>query len=124
MEAYAGTAGVLRKYREQGGKARNLEQVAQAARRGESAGLGAMAAMGRALGLGLGSLQNTLDLDAIVFSGGVSASLDLIEPSLRDALKERAFAPPLAQVKLCVSALGQDSGIVGATLIGPVRYNE
>jgi glucokinase len=124
MEAYAGTAGVLRVNRELGGKARNLEQVALAARRGEKAGLGAMASMGKALGLGLGSLQNTLDLDAVVFSGGASASLDLIEPALRAALRERAFAAPLAQVRLCVSALGQDAGIVGATLIGPVRYNE
>ena len=124
MEAYAGTAGVLRRFHEHGGKGRNLEQVAKAARAGHRAGIEALNAMGRALGLGLGSIQNTLDLDAIVFTGGASASFDLIETSLRKALKERAFAPPLAEVKLLISALGGDAGIIGATLIPQVRLNE
>lgn len=124
MEAYAGTAGVLRVFREQGGKAANLEQVAKSARAGKRAGLQAFASMGRALGLGIASIQNTLDLDAIVFTGGAAASFDLIEPPLRAALKERAFAPPLADVKLLVSALGGDAGIIGATLIPQVRLNE
>jgi glucokinase len=124
MEAYAGTAGVLRKFHEQGGMGRNLEQVAKAARAGGAAGKAALNMMGHALGLGIGSIQNTLDLDAIVFTGGASASFDLIEPALRAALKERAFAPPLAEVKLLISALGGDAGIVGATLIQQVRMNE
>lgn len=124
MESYAGTAGVLRKFHELGGRGRNLEQVAKAARGGSDAGKEALAMMGRALGLGIGSIQNTLDLDAIVFTGGASASFDLIEPALRAALKERAFAPPLAEVKLLISALGGDAGIVGATLIPQVRLNE
>ena len=55
-----------------------------------------------------------LDLDAIVFTGGVSASFDLIEPSIRYALRERAFAPPLAAVPLLVSSLGDKAGVVGA----------
>lgn len=124
MEAYAGTAGVLRAFARFGGKARNLEQVAQAAREGKKAGLFALAEMGRALGLGLGSIQNTLDLDAIVFSGGASASLDLIEGALRKALASRAFAPPLADVRLLVSALGAEAGIVGAAMLPSLRFNE
>lgn len=124
MESYAGTAGILRKYHERGGQGHDVEAVARSARQGDSAGVEALAMAGRALGLGLGSIQNTLDLDAVVFSGGVSASLDLIRPAIEAALKERAFAPPLAQVKLLVSALGNDAGIIGATLLPQVALNE
>lgn len=124
MESYAGTAGILRKFRELGGQATEVAQVAQSARKQEVAGLEAMAMVGRALGLGLASIQNTLDLDAIVFTGGVSASFDLIEPAIKAALKERAFAKPLAEVQLLVSALGGDAGIIGATLLPQVMFNE
>jgi predicted NBD/HSP70 family sugar kinase len=70
--------------------------------------------MGRALGHAIAALQNALDLDAIVFSGGISASFDLIEPSAREALRERAFAPPLSTVPFIVSELGDKAGVVGA----------
>jgi glucokinase len=62
----------------------------------------------------LTSVQNVLDLDAIVFSGGISASFDLIEPSLRERLRARAHAKPLGEIPLLVSPLANQAGIVGA----------
>ena len=50
-------------------------------------------------------MQNVLDLDAIVFGGGVSASFELIEPALRATLSARAHGPPLGDVPLLVSEL-------------------
>jgi glucokinase len=88
--------------------------VALAARRGEEAGLRVFEEMGEALGKGLANIQNLLDLNAIVFSGGVSASFDLIEPHVRRSLREFAFAPPLAEVPLLVSELGERAGVIGA----------
>jgi glucokinase len=123
LEAYAGTQGLLRRYADLGGSAGEIRDIATAARRGERAGIDTFEMMGRALGHAVASVQNLLDLDAIVFTGGISASFDLIEPSLREALRQRAFAPPLAAVPLLVSELGSKAGVIGAAhlvrILGP-----
>jgi glucokinase len=115
IEAYAGTRALLRRYKELGGgPADEILPISVAARRGEQAALRVFEEMGEALGRGLGNIQNLLDLNAIVFSGGVSQSFDLIEPYVRRALREFAFAPPLAEVPLLVSELGERAGVIGA----------
>jgi len=114
LEAYAGTKALLRRFRELGGSADEVLPIAQAARKGDQAGLRVFEEMGEALGRGLANIQNLLDLNAIVFTGGISASFDLIEPYVRRALREFAFAPPLAQVPLLVSELGERAGVIGA----------
>jgi glucokinase len=88
--------------------------IAVSARRGEEAGLKTFEMMGSALGRLLANIQNLLDLNAVVFSGGVSASFDLIEPHVRSALRAHTFAPPLAEVPLLVSELGERAGVIGA----------
>ncbi len=117
LESYAGTQGLLRHFGEAGGKAENILEIAQAARRGETAGLSTFEALGRALAIGVCTIQNVLDLQAFVFAGGVSASFDLFEPSLRESMQRYAFAPPLAAVPLLVSDLGNKAGVIGAAYL-------
>lgn len=123
LESRAGTAGILRALREAGGPpAGAVREVAERARSGEAAARAALASAGRALGVGLASIQNVLDLDAVIFSGGVAASLDLLEPSLREGLAEASYAPALSEVPCLTSALGGDAGIIGAAeLFGPAE---
>ena len=114
MEAYAGTAGLLRRFAELGGSATEIREIAESARRGEEAGVLVFEGMGEALGLGITTMQNLLDLDAFVFTGGVSRSFDLIEPALRRTLHEHAFARILSEVPLLLSGLEDRAGVVGA----------
>ncbi|HEY4158343.1 MAG TPA: ROK family protein [Polyangiaceae bacterium] len=114
VEAFAGTRGVLRKFQELGGRASDLAAVANSARRGEYAGLTAFEAMGRAIGRSLATVQNFLDLSAVVFSGSSSAYFDLLEPFVRQELRARTFAPPLAEVPLLLSSLGDNAAVIGA----------
>ncbi|HLV68388.1 MAG TPA: ROK family protein [Polyangiaceae bacterium] len=118
VEAFAGTKALVRRYEELSGeKVLEVLPISVSARRGESAGLEVFAMMGEGLGRGLAMVQNLLDLNAIVFSGGISASLDLIEPHVRRALRAYTFAPPLAEVPLLVSGLGERAGIIGAAYL-------
>jgi glucokinase len=118
VEAYAGTKALIRRFQELGGPAVDeVLPIATSARRGDAAALEVFAGMGEGLGRGLAAVQNLLDLNAIVFTGGVSSSFDLIEPRLRSALKRHAFAPPLADVPLLVSELGERAGILGAAYL-------
>jgi glucokinase len=114
LEAFAGTRPVLRRFAELGGKATDLAGVAASARRAEWIGLLAFETMGRALGRALATVQNFLDLGAVVFAGAAAPYFDLLEPFVREELRRRVFAPPLSEVRLLSSALGENAGVIGA----------
>jgi glucokinase len=117
LESYVGSVALKRKFAELGGKAREVRDIAESARAGEAAGLAVFEMMGEVLAMGIRSLQNVLDVDAIVFTGGISPAFTLFEPSCRRTLLERSFAKPLAEVPLLVSELGGHAGTIGAALL-------
>jgi len=115
IEAFAGTRALLRRFAELGGPSvTEVLPISVSARRGGEAARKTFEMMGRALGKGLATIQNVLDLNAIVFSGGVSASFDLIEEHIRAGLRENVFGKPAAEVPLLVSELGERAGVIGA----------
>jgi glucokinase len=115
LETYTGTAALKRMFVTFGGhEAADIREIAEAARSGNQAGIDTFLAMGEWLGRGLAGIQNTLDLNALIFAGGIAKSFDLIEPSLRAALRENCAAAPLAEVPLVVSNLGSHAGVLGA----------
>jgi glucokinase len=114
IEAFAGTKALLRRFQELGGHASEVLPISISARRGEEAGKKTFEMMGTALGRGIAVIQNVLDLNAVVFSGGVSASFDLIEPHIRAALRASVFGKPAGEVPLLVSELGERAGVIGA----------
>lgn len=115
LETYTGTAALKRMFKTFGGHdVPGIKEIAENARAGGRAGLDTFQAMGEWLGRGLAGIQNTLDLNALIFTGGISNSFDLIEPSLRLALRENCVAEPLAEVPLVVSELGAQAGVIGA----------
>jgi len=118
LEAYAGTRGLILSFEEAGGGAvAEIVPIAESAYRTEAAGVAVFDSMADALAIGLNSVQNVLDLDAIVFTGGISKSFDLIEPRLRHGLRTRCYAKVLAEVPLLVSELGDVAGVVGAAYL-------
>jgi len=117
LESYAGTQALLRFYADRGGHAAEIRPIAEAARKGDAAALATFDEMGRALGMGIAGIQNLLDLDAFIFTGGISASFDLLGGALRESLRRHAFAPPLAEVPLLVSELGEQCGVLGAAFL-------
>lgn len=122
VESYAGTFGLLRRFREAGGaETSEVADVAKAARAGHKAGLVAFEMMSDALARCVRTMQNLLDLDAIVFTGGISQSFDLVEPALRAAVRKTAFAPPLGEIPLRISELGPRAGVVGSAHLDLVK---
>lgn len=123
VESYAGTRGLLRRFKELGGSETVTEvaQVAAAAREGKTSGVQAFQMMADALARCVTTMQNLLDLDAIVFTGGVSQSFDMLLPPLREAVRKSAFAPPLAEVPLVLSELGSKAGVVGSAHLDVVK---
>jgi N-acetylglucosamine repressor len=56
----------------------------------------ALQATGRYLGLGLAAVVNALDPAAVYIGGEITSAWDLVEPTLRAALEERALTPAVA----------------------------
>ncbi len=123
VEAYASTRALLRRFEELGGKAEEPRDIANLADAGDPAAIEVFAMMGNSLGRGIATIQAILDLDAIVFSGGISHAFRHIEAPLRESLGAAAFARPLAEVPLLVSELGEFAGVVGAAHL-PARQND
>jgi glucokinase len=117
IEAYAGTRALRDMAKSIGLEHETIKDLADLAVGGNPSAKKVFASMGTALGEAIASSQNLLDLDAVVFTGGISKSFSLIEDSIRASLRRRAFAPPLAEIPLIVSKLGDTAGIVGAALL-------
>lgn len=125
VESYAGTFGLLRKFQEAGGApTTEIADVAKSARAGHAAGVATFEMMAGALARCITTMQNLLDLDAIVFTGGISQSFDLIEPALRAAVKKHAFSAPLADIPLLISELGPRAGVVGSAHLDLVKSGQ
>lgn len=117
VEAYAGTYGMVRKAQSLGLGTDSIRRLAELAAAGDAGAQAVFESAGNALGEGLASAQNLLDLDAIVLAGGISASFGLMESAARAALRRRAFSGPLGEVPFRVSRLGGSAGIVGAAVL-------
>ena len=117
LESFAGTRALLDAFKRAGGSATEVLSIAESAHRGEAAGKAAFSQLTRALGIAINSIQNLLDLDAIVVSGGVSKSFDLLEAPLRAELRARRYAEPLSELPLLVSDFGDLAGVVGAAYL-------
>lgn len=95
----------------------NGEVIHRAAKTGDHISREAFARMGAALGIGIASLVNLLNLEKVVLGGGLSAAWKFFVPALREEVKSRAFAVPARRVRIVRAAAGEDAGVLGAAYI-------
>jgi N-acetylglucosamine repressor len=73
-----------------------IDDLLARARGADTKARGALAATGRYLGIGLAAVINALDPSAVYVGGEIVAAWDLVEPTLRAAIAERALTPAVA----------------------------
>ncbi len=91
--------------------------IQQAARQKDRLALHLWEQAGERLGITLASVVNMLNPEWIVFAGGLSRAGHLLLDPLRRTIRERSFPTPAKTVRLVISKLDQDLGIVGAGLL-------
>lgn len=91
--------------------------LVSAARAGDVDAVRALEAPSRALGTALAGAVALLDPQAIIFAGGVAASLDVLEPMILAALRPQ-LPPHLRGIKLLPGTFGPRAGIIGASFAG------
>ncbi len=118
LEQYASGQGIVRNFQElsDGRRGNDLDSfaIAELARQGDPVAQRAFDFAGRYLGQGIAGVVNLLNLEGVLFAGGLSGCLDLLQPSLEQELSRRAFAVNRQQLHLLKSCLADRAGILGA----------
>jgi glucokinase len=78
---------------------------------------------GERLGITLASVVNMLNPEWIVLAGGLSRAGHFLLDPLRRTILQRSFPTPAHAVKLVISRLDQDLGIVGAGLLAHEKFD-
>ena len=117
VEAVARGPATVTWAQERGSAARDGAELAELARSGDEVALAAFARSGRALGLGIASAAAAYDVGLVLLGGGLSQVGEPLWGPLRQALAEHARLGFLADLRVERTALGQDSGLVGAAAL-------
>jgi glucokinase len=97
--------------------------VTGAAVAGDAAAVGAVAKIGRNLGVALASYANIFDPDVIVIGGGVMAAGELLLDPAREEVRRRALRP-MNEVEVKQAELGPDAGLIGASEMAALELLE
>ena len=92
--------------------------VAEAARAGDPVAAEVWDETVAYLALGLGNIIATLAPEAIILGGGVSAAGEQLLGPLRRRVNESVKIAPVEEVRIEQAALGGDSGVYGALILG------
>ncbi len=91
--------------------------IQQAALKGDRYARELWQEMGRRLGITLASVVNLLNPQWIVLAGGLSKAGSLLLKPVQKTILQNSFSTPARAVKLTISRLDQDLGMVGAGLL-------
>jgi glucokinase len=69
---------------------------------------------GTALGIGISSLTNLLDVEIVVIGGGIANAWQMFIPAVKKAVKEHTLIGPYKKLRISKSKLKDDAGILGA----------
>lgn len=92
----------------------SAKQIAQAAFEHDTCAVAVFEKMGTYLGAGIANVVNTLNPEAIIIGGGVSAAFDLFAPRAREEMMKRAFPVPAQRCQILKAECGDDAGLLGA----------
>ena len=91
--------------------------VARAARELDEVARAVLRRAGRALGIGLSNVANLFDPEIIVLGGGVVGAGEPLLGPARDQLAEMTALQRRRPMRLAVTGLGADAGIIGAAAL-------
>jgi glucokinase len=123
LEAYACSGGILKrvndallKERDNGSRQplTNLKQIDQMVMQGNEIVLNVIKETGVILGIAIANIANLLNPEMIVLFGGVTNLGENLVGPLKEEVKKRAFKKATESLRIELSQLGDNSGILGA----------
>ncbi len=117
LETYVGKKYLLQKARKLYGKKMTLEEITKAADKKQKKARCFWKEAAHDLGLALTGVVNLLNLQAIVIGGGISKANPHLLPTIRETIRKRAMKAPGRIVRVIGGKLGNDAGIIGASVL-------
>ena len=128
LESYASATGLVRRFHEAvaAGKRTRLDRPAKkrspitardithAARAGDRTCLALVQETGKYLGIAVMNLLHILNVELVVFAGGMTAAGAILLKPIREEVRRRAMPLARRKVKIIFSRLGNDAGLIGA----------
>jgi len=124
IEGYASGRAIMEIYAEESGRSIDVATIAKRARDGETLAREVLTQAGRALGLTLGGLINTLSPEAIVLGGGVLQVEELYLPVLEYGLQMQALPVMRRSCTVRRMELVHDAVLIGASLLAKERTED
>lgn len=87
--------------------------VVQAARAGDAVARAALVETGRYLGIGLANLINALNPERVVFGGTLSLGYELLMPTIREVVQQRALRWSRETTEIVLAAYGEEACVMG-----------
>lgn len=94
-----------------------IEDLISRARGGDSRALTALHSTARYLGLGLASVINAIDPSRVFIGGEITEAWDLIEPQVREAIKERTLTKELGATPIRIVPAIENPRLRGAVAL-------
>jgi predicted NBD/HSP70 family sugar kinase len=94
-----------------------IEDLISRARGGDGKALAALNSTAHYLGLGLASIVNVIDPSRIYIGGEITEAWDLIEPTVRLALKERALTKESGETMIRIVPASEHPRLRGAVAL-------
>jgi predicted NBD/HSP70 family sugar kinase len=113
-EAYISNLATLSRY---GGRTSSIVDLIARARDGDARAMAALQTTARYLGLGLSAIANTVNPGTIYIGGEITTAWDLIDATVRSAMKERALIPAAAATILVTVSAGDLPRLRGAAML-------
>jgi len=117
LEAYASSTAIMSLYKEKTGQEISTKEIFERIRMGEKEATEVGLEFRYYLGEGLVNIANILRPEVIVIGGGVSKSADVFMEYLQERVNREAYAGAAVPVQITVATLGNEAGMIGATLL-------
>jgi glucokinase len=117
MEQYASASGVTISYFEATNQQLTAHEIANLAHKGDSNAIAAYQLAGKSLAQALAHILKVIDVTNVIIGGGMSAGWPLIQPAFTYQLDEDLIPALRGKVKVSISNMGDQAGIIGAAML-------
>ncbi|MDR0870906.1 MAG: ROK family protein [Planctomycetaceae bacterium] len=120
LEAQAAGPGIVRRYKQTLPDAPpdiTAKEIIELARCGSKTALSVVETAGTLLGIAASYAVNLLNLEAVVFGGGVMQSFDVFQPFIEKAFNKHLFQSANPSVQILQTGLGYNAALAGAAAI-------
>lgn len=102
----------------------NTEDIFEAAKNNDAAGVYLVQSFTEALAAGIGSLINVFNPQAIILGGGVFVPNSYLIDKIREQAQRFSFKKPYLECMILPSYLKNDSGVVGAAFLAKEEFEK